>query len=141
MSMRGWMTGIVGLAAIALALWAGAAQAAEPATPDELKAGKFIYDRGCHHCHGDKGRGDGIAAADLDPRPRDFTKGLFKFRTTPSGTIPTLDDLARTVTHGLTGTAMGQWSEFSAKDRRAVLLYVMTFSERFQTETPSPITV
>ena len=141
MSMRGWRTGIIGLAAMALAVGAGAAQAAETATPEDLKAGKFIYDRGCLHCHGEKGQGDGMAAPELDPRPRDFTKGLFKFRSTPNGAIPTLEDLARTVTHGLTGTAMGQWSEFSAKDRRAVLLYVMTFSERFKTETPVPITV
>ena len=139
MRMRGWMTG-GGLAAVALVVWAGVAQA-EEATPEELQAGKFIYTRACANCHGDHGKGDGVAAPLLDPRPRDFTRGLFKFRATPSGKIPTIDDLARTVTHGLTGTAMGQWSELSAKDRRAVLLYVQTFSERFKTETAVPIKI
>ncbi len=93
------------------ALWrTGAVQAQEPARPDELKAGKFIYERSCAICHGPRGAGDGLAAAQLDPAPRDFTRGLFKFRSTPSGTMPTLEDLARTVTHGVTGTAMNQWS-------------------------------
>ena len=136
-----WMVRFVGLAAIALAMWARAAQAGEVATPEELKAGKFIYTRACVTCHGPEGRGDGLAAALLDPRPRDFTAGKFKFRTTPSGAIPTLDDLARTVTHGLNDTAMDQWSELSTKDRRAVLLYVMSFSERFKTETATPIPI
>lgn len=120
---------------------AGAAQAPAAATPEELKAGKFIYTRGCANCHGEQGKGDGIAAPLLDPRPRDFAQGKFKFRTTPNGQVPTLDDLARTVSHGLTGTAMGQWSELSAQDRRAVLLYVRSLSERFKTETGAPITV
>jgi mono/diheme cytochrome c family protein len=82
-----------------------------------------------------------LAAPYLDPRPRDFTKGLFKFRSTPTGKVPTLDDLGRTVSHGLTGTAMGQWRELSTKDRRAVLLYIQTFSERFKTETTAPIKI
>lgn len=143
MWMRGWMTGIGRLAVIALALWAGVAKAGEvaTATPEELKAGKFIYARACASCHGDRGKGDGLAAPLLDTRPRDFTRGLYKFRTTPTGKIPTLEDLARTVTHGLPGTAMGQWSELSAKDRRAVLLYVQTFSERFKAETATPIKI
>lgn len=141
MGMRGWLVGTIGLAAIALALWARAAQAGEVATPEELRAGKFIYTRACANCHGAEGKGDGVAAPELDPRPRDFSRGLFKFRTTPNGAIPSLDDLARTVTHGLTGTAMGQWSELSAKDRRAVLLYVTSFSDRFRTETAQPIAI
>ncbi len=141
MRMRRWMTGTAGLALVALTLPVGSAWAQAAATAEELKAGKTIYVRGCASCHGDQGKGDGIAAPLLDPRPRDFTRGLFKFRTTASGKVPTLDDLARTLTHGLTGTAMGQWQELSAKDRRAVLLYVQTFSDRFKTQTAVPITI
>ncbi len=129
------------LAAMILLLWITPARAGEAATPEELKAGRFIYVRACANCHGDQGKGDGVAAPLLDPRPRDFTKGLFKFRTTPSGQVPTLDDMARTVTHGLNGTAMGQWRELSTKDRRAVLLYVQSFSDRFKAETPASIAV
>lgn len=104
------------------------AQSQAPAQSDDVKAGQFIYERSCVNCHGPRGQGDGVAAPQLDPQPRDFTRGLFKFRTTPSGTMPTLDDLERTVTHGITGTAMNQWSELSAADQRDVLLYIQTFS-------------
>ena len=140
MGTRGWMIGAARVVAIALVVSVGAARA-DQATPEELKAGKFIYERACANCHGPQGKGDGVAAPLLDPRPRDFTRGMFKFRSTASGKIPTFDDLARTVTHGLTGTAMAAWRELSTKDRRAVLLYVETFSPRFSTETAAPITI
>ena len=52
------------------------------------------------------GDGEGPAAKFLDPRPRDFTLGTFKFRTTQSGELPTNEDLFRTVSRGLPGTAM-----------------------------------
>ena len=39
-------------------------------------------------------------------RPRDFRTGLFKFRSTPSGSLPTDDDLLRTVTQGVRWTGM-----------------------------------
>ena len=91
-----WTTG-VGIGAllmiVSILLWTGTLQADEQARPDELKAGQFIYERSCVSCHGPRGAGDGVAAPQLDPRPRDFTRGMFKFRSTPSGTMPTLDDL------------------------------------------------
>lgn len=126
---------------IALALWQGIASSGETPTPEQLKTGRFIYERGCAICHGMEGKGDGLASPYLDPRPRDFTKGEFKFRTTPSGSIPTPDDLARTITHGLNGTAMSPWAELSKQDLQAVIAYLETFSERFKTETATPIKV
>ena len=139
-----WTMGIgIGalLMIVPILLWTATVQADERARPDELmKAGKFIYERSCVNCHGPRGAGDGVAAPQLDPRPRDFTRGVFKFRSTPSGTKPTFDDLERTVTHGVTGTAMNQWSELSAADRRAVLLYIETFS-RFGWQEGVPVTV
>ena len=55
------------------------------ATPAVLEAGKKTYDQHCAQCHGEKGDGQGSGAAHLVPRPRDFTTGKFKLRTTPSG--------------------------------------------------------
>lgn len=129
------------VATIGLALWHGIAGSGEPPTAEQLKTGRFIYERGCAICHGMQGKGDGLAAPYLDPRPRDFTKGEFKFRTTLNGAIPTVDDLARTITHGLNGTAMSPWAELSKQDLQAVIAYVETFSERFKTETATPIKV
>ena len=127
--------------AVVLGCWQGPATSGEAPTAEQLKRGKLVYERGCFVCHGTDGKGDGVAAPYLDPRPRDFTKGEFKFRTTPNGAIPTADDLARTITHGLNGTAMSPWLELSKSDLQAVIAYVETFSERFKTESATPIKV
>jgi mono/diheme cytochrome c family protein len=46
------------------------------------KEGKKIYDMNCAMCHGPKGAGDGAAAAALNPKPRNFTEGKFKYGST-----------------------------------------------------------
>ena len=71
-----------------------------------LEQGLGIYFQRCSFCHGLLGDGEGPAAKYLDPRPRDFTLGTFKFRTTESGELPTNEDLFRTISRGLQGTAM-----------------------------------
>ena len=76
---------------------------AAPATADD---GSTIYRERCAVCHGADGRGDGPAAALLEPRPRDFTTGRYKFRSTPTGTLPTLADAVATTSRGLRGTSM-----------------------------------
>ena len=55
--------------------------------------GRTSYDKHCALCHGTAGKGDGPAADLLLPRPRDFTAGKYKIRTTPSGQLPTDDSL------------------------------------------------
>lgn len=40
---------------------------------EAIKGGKKIYSTLCAICHGDKGKGDGIAGAALNPKPTDFT--------------------------------------------------------------------
>ena len=107
-----------------------------PETRSELLAlGKAVYERRCIGCHGAKGDGNGPAAAWLNPRPRDFTRGIFKFRsTTGKDSLPTDADLFLTVTHGLWGTAMPSWQEISERERVAVIQYLKTFSERWQKE-------
>ncbi len=74
--------------------------------------GKAIFDAKCVECHGISGKGDGPAAVLLTPRPRDFTTGKYKIRTTESGTGPTDDDLIQSVRQGLYGTAMPAGIEF-----------------------------
>jgi len=39
------------------------------------KAGKAKYDANCIGCHGATGKGDGAAAAALNPKPQDHTDG------------------------------------------------------------------
>jgi DMSO reductase family type II enzyme heme b subunit len=126
----------VAIALIALALLgAGLALAAEtpsgpkPETTDELvEQGQGIYFRRCSFCHG----------LLMDPRPRDFTLGTFKFRTTQSGELPTDEDLFRTVSRGLPGTGMQAFDSdlikngLSEQERWAVIAYIKTFAQEFE---------
>ena len=56
--------------------------------PAASEAGKALYDDKCAHCHGIEGAGDGSAAENLLPKPRDFTRGLYKIRSTESAQLP-----------------------------------------------------
>src|SRR5262245_1947291 len=109
-----------------------------PQTEAQLERGRLVYARRCAGCHGVKGDGNGPMATFLDPRPRDFRLGAFKFRTTPSGSLPTDGDLYRTLTRGVRYTAMPTWHELPEKDRLAVISYVKTFSSRWKDEKPDP---
>jgi cytochrome c oxidase cbb3-type subunit 2 len=109
-----------------------------PSGRDLLALGRDVYQSRCVGCHGVKGDGNGVAATFLQPRPRDFTLGVFKFRTTPSGSLPTDGDLFRTITRGVRWTAMPTWHELPDKERLAVVAFVKTFSTRWKDETPEP---
>jgi|tagenome__1003787_1003787.scaffolds.fasta_scaffold20989749_7 mono/diheme cytochrome c family protein len=101
------------------------------ATTGKLSAqdGKTIYNKWCSGCHGETGAGDGVGAKTMLPHPRDFTKAVYKIRTTASGEIPTDDDLRRIVEVGMPGTAMPEWkSRLSAAEIGAVVQYLKTFS-------------
>ncbi len=102
--------------------------------------GKALYLKSCAQCHGDTGDGKGDAAERLSPKPRDFTTGAYKIRTTPNGEIPTDADLARAIAEGLPGTSMPGWKDALSKAEIAELVaYIKTFSERFQSEKPSKV--
>lgn len=94
--------------------------------------GKYLFERNCVVCHGARGDGQGEMAPTLSPRPRSFREGMFKFRTTPFGSLPTEDDLRHTIKHGLTGTAMGMFSQLSDNDVTSLIEYVKSFSRRWR---------
>lgn len=94
--------------------------------------GKYVFERNCMVCHGARGDGKGEMAATLSPKPRNFRLGLFKFRSTPAGKLPTDDDLRHTIRHGLSGTAMGMFSHLSQEDVDSVIAYVKSFSRRWK---------
>lgn len=110
-----------------------------PATAQQADPpGKAVYDRWCASCHGVDGDGDGVAAAYMLPRPRDFTRGVYQIRTTPNGQLPTDADLRRIVDDGMPGTAMPGWSRtLSSAERAAVVEYIKGFS-RFFAQGPAP---
>jgi len=141
--MRGAM--ILAMVAATLGiLTAGAVRAAETPskpmpeeTPELIAKGKAIYFRRCSFCHGLLGDGNGPAADYMDPRPRDFTLGTFKFRSTESGELPTNEDLFRTISRGLPGTGMQAFDDDLIKngltedERWAVIAYIKTFVPEF----------
>lgn len=107
-----------------------------PDTDANRELGKEVFTAHCVGCHGERGDGTGAAATFLSPLPRDFTAGVFKFRTTPSGTLPTDGDLVRTITRGVRGTAMPTWHEVTEKERLAVVTYLKTLSKRWNDDAP-----
>jgi mono/diheme cytochrome c family protein len=112
------------------------------AQPAAASRGKQIYDAHCVECHGTNGKGDGPAAHLMTPHPRDFTSAKYKIRSTETGSLPTDDDLLRSVRQGLYGTAMPGWQKILPEDDvRAVVDYVKTLSPRFAAEKPQPLPV
>lgn len=105
--------------------------------PASQERGRAIYEQQCAGCHGIGGDGQGVFAARLSPRPRDFTRGLFRYRSTPTGQLPTDADLSQSVTHGLAGSGMPAFGAFlSPADIRDVVAYLKRFSPRFTREAP-----
>ena len=90
--------------------------------------GRQVYEKYCIGCHGSKADGDGDASALLNPLPRNFQKGNFKFRTTPEGKLPLLDDLVKTISNGLPGSSMPSFRLLPEGERRDVATYVLYVS-------------
>lgn len=112
-----------------------------PESADLRERGREVFTAHCVGCHGARGDGAGRAATFLSPLPRDFTAGVFKFRSTPSGSLPTDGDLYRTITRGVRWTAMPTWHEVPDKERLAVVAYLKTFSKRWTEDAAEPAVV
>jgi len=100
------------------------------------KNAKDDYRRYCVVCHGDLGDGNGESFPWVDPKPRNFQLGIFKCRSTPTGTLPTDADLFDTIARGLDRSNMPQWSTFSKQQRADLVAWVKHFSPRFGSEKP-----
>ena len=107
--------------------------------PEASEKGKEVYENSCAHCHGIEGRGDGSAAENLLPKPRDFTRGLYKIRSTETGQLPTDQDLFNIITVGMPGSSMPGWeTALSANDRWEVVAYIKTFHDGFKAAEAPP---
>ena len=102
-----------------------------PETKEVLAKGESLYQEHCANCHGIEGDGQGPQAADLSTKPQNLTKGEYKFRSTMSGELPTDEDLLRTISVGIPGTAMVSYQDLPQPDRMALVAYLKSLSPRF----------
>lgn len=100
----------------------------------QLAHGAAVYRRRCASCHGVTGDGQGEAAPYLNPKPRDYRRGVFKFISTTRGARPRRGDLVRTVRRGAKGTSMPSFRWLSSQDLNAVVDYVIHLSFRGELE-------
>jgi mono/diheme cytochrome c family protein len=99
-----------------------------------LALGRDVYQRQCQGCHGVTGDGQGPAAQYLNPPPRDYRLGRFKFTSTPRGSKPRREDLARIIRSGAKGTSMPSFRWMPQEDVDAVIDYVVLLSSRGELE-------
>ncbi|MDG2124465.1 MAG: cytochrome c [Verrucomicrobiales bacterium] len=95
-----------------------------------ISRGAWSTKKNCVFCHGRRGRGDGPWAKGVEEKPRDFRSGIFKFRSTPAGFLPTDDDLRRTVRTGISGTMMPAFKKLTTTALDAVIVYIKSLSTR-----------
>src|SRR5271170_7241259 len=132
----GSQAGTILPALVTLLLLAGTACAQDVG---DAHQGKLVYEKYCVLCHGEQGDGKGHFSEATTPVPRDFRQGTFKWRSTPSGSLPTDADLERVLITGLYGTSMSSLlTTLSHAQRLDVVAYIKTFSPRFATEKPQP---
>ncbi|MFH1923036.1 MAG: c-type cytochrome [Planctomycetota bacterium] len=94
-----------------------------------------LYRQHCALCHGISGDGAGPLVSVLDPYPRDFRKGIFKYTSTLAGAKPTGEDIEWTLARGIPGTGMPSFAGLKPAETAALIEYVEYLSIRGQTES------
>ena len=108
--------------------------ASDEVTPEHLARGMEVYTKRCAQCHGASGDGNGEAAPYLNPRPRDYRRGAFKFKSTSYDARPRRQDLIRTIRQGIVGTSMPSFALMPERDLEAVVDYVLALTHRGELE-------
>ncbi len=111
---------------------------------ETLAKGSILYRRHCMHCHGVTGDGRGPTGPWVNPTPRDYRQGLFKFMSTDvhvTNRKPRRADLRRTLERGIEGTSMPSFGLFEEAEKEALVSYVIHLSLRGECEryTMEPI--
>lgn len=117
-----------------------------PLSPSLFARGEALYQKQCAACHGVQGTGDGKAAYLLYPKPRDFTRNEFRLVST-TDRVPTDEDLFKTLSRGMPGSAMPSWAFLPEEDRWALVYYTRYLAEpkgageRGEVRQPAPESV
>lgn len=107
---------------------------AEGVSVDLLAHGATVFQARCAGCHGATGAGNGPAAEYLQPKPRDYRPGIFKFTSTRIGGKPTRADLVQVIRKGAKGTSMPAFPFLPNDDVDALVAYVIALSVRGEVE-------
>jgi mono/diheme cytochrome c family protein len=87
----------------------------------------------CQTCHGPTGKGDGPAAAGLNPKPASFADGQFKFDPNGNGVKGEIDDIKAVVRDGAAkyggSPLMAPWPSLSPEQMQAVPEYVKSLAQ------------
>ncbi len=86
-------------------------------TPKLLAEGQQVFVANCAPCHGIDGYGNGPRAAGLNPPPRNYHTGVFRFGTS-------VLTMYHTVTNGSPGTSMPSFVALTPEERMAVIHYI-----------------
>ena len=102
-------------------------------TPELVAKGKGIYTAQCVSCHGAEGKGDGAAAAAMNPKPRNFTatEGWKNGRSTAA--------VFKTLTNGLPGTSMPAFGSLESAERLAIAHYVRSLMTNPPADTDADV--
>ncbi len=99
-----------------------------------LRTSAELYRQQCFHCHGAEGGGNGSTSPFLEPRPRDYRPGIFKFTALQNKAHPRHADLTRILEEGIYTTAMPSFRRFSDAQLHGLADYVKLLSIRGETE-------
>ena len=117
------------------------AQGPDLGTEAQRESGKALYLKYCAQCHGENGDGEGYATPHLLPKPRNFTTGKFKIRSTPTGALPTHQDVVNIIRRGMPYTSMPGWPTLTDQEVTDLAYFVKTFSPDFSNaeKVPQPV--
>lgn len=104
---------------------------------EPLRRGSALYRVHCLHCHGVPGDGRGPTGRWINPHPRDYRQGLFKFASvdqTNGQRPPRREDLYRVIHQGIEGTAMPAFGILPTHDLEDLVSYVIHLSLRGKVE-------
>ena len=101
--------------------------------PDKIAKGKTLFETTCVSCHGNEGKGDGIAGKTLNPPPRNFTV-LTGWKNGPK-----ISQIFKTLQEGIPNSAMAQFNNIPVEDRFCLIHYIRTFNPDYPKDSPEDL--